>query len=320
MKIAAVVILYKPEEIGLDIIKSNILSYSGHVDKLYLIDNSPSPSSALKDEFDGCFYYHNNNKNGIAGAQNYGCKKAKEDGYEWVMTMDQDSRFDEEQISKYFDLIEQHSGNKENGSFTLNFRISYPDVFFMTLPQKIRILILSPIKNLLLRKKNEPSIRERMNRDHEITTFAVGDAISYPKVEVAASCNVINLAAWESINGFDDELFIDQVDNDFSIRLCNAGYKIVRFNNVSVNHNIGEFKFSLLKKHTPYYSPFRLYYIFRNHLIMMKKHDEHQYFFRNAFNYYLQDNCFKSIHGLKNLRIFIKAYRDYKKYCKKHSI
>lgn len=98
-----------------------------------------------------------------------------------------------------------------------------------------------------------------MTWDHEIITFAADEAISYPQTEVAASCNVINLAAWESINGFDDEFFIDQVDNDFSIRLCNAGYKILRFNNVSVNHNIGEFKFSMIIKNIAKTIPFKIF-------------------------------------------------------------
>lgn len=51
MKLAAVVVLYEPEEIGLEKVISNIKSYSPCCEKLYIVDNSQKTHEKIKDKF-----------------------------------------------------------------------------------------------------------------------------------------------------------------------------------------------------------------------------------------------------------------------------
>ncbi|QOY51419.1 glycosyltransferase [Candidatus Sulfurimonas baltica] len=92
-KIAASVVLYNPE----DKIFNNIKSYANKVDKLIVIDNSTTHNLDLikniNQSFDNLIYINNNTNIGIATALNIACDKAIELGYDWILTMDQDSEF-----------------------------------------------------------------------------------------------------------------------------------------------------------------------------------------------------------------------------------
>src|SRR5476649_972312 len=92
-KIAAVVALYNPDEN----VVANISSYKDHFDIIYLMDNSPEelPSSILNSlSEEKFFYFHDGRNNGISKAINLAAEYAIEKGFEWLLTMDQDSKFD----------------------------------------------------------------------------------------------------------------------------------------------------------------------------------------------------------------------------------
>ncbi|MGM9908383.1 MAG: glycosyltransferase family 2 protein [Limosilactobacillus vaginalis] len=88
------------------------------------------------------------------------------------------------------------------------------------------------------------------------------------------SASLVKLEAWESINGFDESMFIDCVDFDFCIRLRRKNYKILRVNTVCLKHELGHIKVHktpfgeiLVKNH----NAFRKYYIARNTVYMARK-------------------------------------------------
>lgn len=88
---AGVVVAYNPIE---DEILNNINSYIKDIDKLYIIDNSNKDNSFMFDQLEKAEYIANMDNLGIACALNMGAKKAIQDGHKWLLTMDQDSRFD----------------------------------------------------------------------------------------------------------------------------------------------------------------------------------------------------------------------------------
>ncbi len=53
------------------------------------------------------------------------------------------------------------------------------------------------------------------------------------------SGSLLSLDAWESVGGFDEDLFVDWVDYDFSASLRDAGYRLVRENGVFLEHQLG---------------------------------------------------------------------------------
>lgn len=94
---AGVVVAYNP--IKNEIIK-NIETYIGELEKLYIVDNSDNDNKDMFREFSNVEYISNNENLGIAEALNIAAKKAIEDGYKWLLTMDQDSCFEKDAIMK----------------------------------------------------------------------------------------------------------------------------------------------------------------------------------------------------------------------------
>ena len=136
MKIAACVIVYNPDES----IIQNIQSYINYINRLYLIDNSESINISLHNSFNSLSHItiiHNGNNEGIAKRLNQACGLAINDGFNYLLTMDQDSYFDESAILKYFGCIE--TINEKNASmFGINYRqkkieenCSYKEVKFL---------------------------------------------------------------------------------------------------------------------------------------------------------------------------------------------
>lgn len=94
-----VVTLYNPHDGVIEFIDS----YLSHLDKLYVVDNSPEPSPHIL----GVLRQHaeievlsSNGNTGVAAALNLGARRALQDGYTWLLTMDQDSYFCQSQIVK----------------------------------------------------------------------------------------------------------------------------------------------------------------------------------------------------------------------------
>ncbi len=88
-EIAAVVVLYEPDS---DVLRK-VDSYSQQVDRVIAIDNTKRPGEAVRAELQGrgVDYIPLGANRGVAAALNVGCQRARDTGYAWVLTMDQDS-------------------------------------------------------------------------------------------------------------------------------------------------------------------------------------------------------------------------------------
>ena len=112
MKIAAVCVLYNPD---ISQVKSNLDLILEQVGELWLIDNSDSPSGMMNyytDFSEKIHYVWLGENKGIAFALNVGCKCAQEVGYDWVLTMDQDSQLPPNCIKEYCRSIETYPSDK----------------------------------------------------------------------------------------------------------------------------------------------------------------------------------------------------------------
>lgn len=108
-----------------------------------------------------------------------------------------------------------------------------------------------------------PESRATMQANPEIVKYLITSG-NLTKVNEAVCCG-----------GFDEGLFIDSVDFDFSLRLQENGYLVAKAPGAYLQHSIGEtyspkglFSFVKLEMH----SPLRFYYIFRNHRILCKRY------------------------------------------------
>lgn len=93
IKISACVVLYNPSS---DIIE-NVATYADKVDHFIVVDNSdnkqPKIIETLKNNHSNIIYIDNHGNLGIATALNIACDTAMTQGSDWILTMDQDSKF-----------------------------------------------------------------------------------------------------------------------------------------------------------------------------------------------------------------------------------
>lgn len=127
MKAAAAVILYHFDEKEI----RNIQTYYPFVDKLYVFDNTEtaSPLSAAFTAMPKLEYYHDAENKGIARRLNAAATLARKDGFEWLLTMDQDSSFDEEALVNYLQCVENYPAKEKVAMFGILYerhRVSLP--------------------------------------------------------------------------------------------------------------------------------------------------------------------------------------------------
>lgn len=101
MKLAGVVVLYNPDQKVIQ----NITSYINEVDVLYLVDNSSKDNSLLFTH-EKAKYIPLHGNTGIAHALNVGAKKAIDHHFHYLLTMDQDSMFEQNALKSMKSIID----------------------------------------------------------------------------------------------------------------------------------------------------------------------------------------------------------------------
>ena len=107
-KIAAVVVLYNPD---MNILE-NIKSYIDQVGKLYVVDNSDKLDGSLIEEIKSFNKIENITSKtniGIAAALNIGAERAIEEGFDYLLTMDQDSEASPSMVTKLLECFSEDS-------------------------------------------------------------------------------------------------------------------------------------------------------------------------------------------------------------------
>lgn len=102
MDLSAVVVWYNPTNKE----KENINSYIKYVDKLYIVDNSEKENAFENNK--KIHYVFNGENLGIAKALNIGADLALKEKYDWLLTMDQDTSFKNDDVKKIFEYIKNN--------------------------------------------------------------------------------------------------------------------------------------------------------------------------------------------------------------------
>ena len=105
MKIAGVVVFYNPDEENINYIDT----YIDDIDRLYVVDNSEDDIIRVKSNKKIKYVKLEENK-GMASALNIGANLAIKDKYEWLLTLDQDSKITSKNIN---DMKKFISNSKE---------------------------------------------------------------------------------------------------------------------------------------------------------------------------------------------------------------
>lgn len=283
-KVACIIVSYNPDNRIIDCFNSLI----NQVDKIYLVDNGSKKESLevlnnLKDSFkDKVDLILNKENLGIATALNIGVKKALEDNYEWILTMDQDSKADKSMIST---MIKTYLNINEDE------RREILSIFPTFVDERIESL------------EDKSNIKEYEYVDAEIT-----------------SGNLLRREAFDKVGFFDDSLFIDLVDTDFCMRLNEKSIRMIKVSDAILYHNLGEsrgIKTLFGKFNTSNHSALRRYYMTRNRFYTWEKYKNLDSFTLNRDKLLFKKEFVKIILGEKDkinkVKMIFRGYRDYKK-------
>ncbi|KRM86263.1 glycosyltransferase [Liquorilactobacillus vini] len=256
-KIGALIVTYNPEVSKL---LSNIKAISPQVDRVVVVDNGSINYKNIIEVTNGLnSEMINLGKNlGIAAAQNRGMSFFFDRGFDWVMTLDQDS------IVPLNAINEMEKSPKFQDSSTGILTMQYFDPNWTKQQQQQK---LKPI-----------------------------DAPDDLRLRVISSGNLIRTKVWNLVGGFDEWMFIDQVDFDFDAKMTILGYKIWKLNKLVMQHEIGrvisnETLLIRLLRLPPEellynHSPIREYYINRNLIVYSKRYQSYPKFERFKLNIY----------------------------------
>jgi len=231
-KIAAVVVLYRPDAS----VVSNIASYVDQVDAIIAVDNTPDPEASIVAtlaRFPSLTYVPMGRNAGISAALNRGLSIAQGRGFEWVLTMDQDSTATPDMVSLMVArLLEDRD----------------PTPIAIVAPEHLQVGGAQQVRP-------EGFVQV-------LTTMTSG--------------NLLSVEAWCGVGGFMDELFIDQVDNEFCLRLARHGLRVMLASGAVLHHRVGSTKYHPfpLPAFTSNHSPIRRYYITRNRLLVGRLYRE----------------------------------------------
>lgn len=267
MRLCGVVVWYNP---GIKEV-NNIKSYLHKLETLFIVDNSIENNKQLLSKLDNncnIKYISNGDNLGIAKALNIGCKNAIKEGYNWILTMDQDSEFEKMMIEKYIDNV-----------------------------------------NDMIKKDNSIAIFAPKTSNDKFQNYGYTN-------QVITSGNILNLDAYKIVNGFDDDLFIDEVDHDLCFKLIQKGYKIYRFKDVILKHKLGDSKeIKILNKSytTMNHNYIRKYYIIRNRCLMRNRYPQYTKDYIKSDIKYIIKVILAEEDKLKKIIYMLRGYIDYKK-------
>ncbi|EML9985565.1 MULTISPECIES: glycosyltransferase family 2 protein [Citrobacter] len=234
---SAIIITYNP---NVDVLKSNVtnLLASSFIKEIIIVDNGSLNSlDDLKNIKNVMIEYLGSNQ-GIATAQNVGLQIVQKNFSRFALLLDQDSEIESELVGK---LI--------NGFHELS-RSGY----------KIAAVGPRPF-DLFEDKKMKP----RIQRDK-----AISNNFSITK-QIIASGKLINMDALSKIGMMDDDLFIDGVDHEWCWRAGKYGFTIAIIENAVMRHRLGDGRGKFLGVTYKIGSPVRLYYQFRNILLLSRR-------------------------------------------------
>ena len=280
-KVAAIIVSYNPDSNLFDSI--NLLL--NQVEKVIIVDNGSKEKyvkyikSINEDKIEIIL---NKENLGVATALNIGVRKALENGYEWILTMDQDSKASPDMVKKMFNVY--NSINREERKDILSIFPNFVD-------ERIQ------------------SIEENSNMN------------SYEYVDAdITSGNLLRKEVFEKVGFFDDSLFIDLVDTDFCMRLNEKGIKMIKIRDAVLYHSLGEsktIKGILGSFNTSNHSALRRYYMTRNRFYILEKYKGLNSFTLNRDKKLFKKEFVKIILGEKDkvnkIKMVLRGYKDYKK-------
>lgn len=282
MKFGVSIIYYNPSEVVL----KRLEEYSKIFNFVFIADNSDNPKFDVRKEllrFPNVTYLSMKGNMGMSKAISASVDWANDNSLDFLLTLDQDSLFDEINIRKMIDFIEANDDSSV-GIYVANERKIYKD-----------------------RKTGLNKFGKYCVPTNQIKSVSF----------CLTSTSFIRIKAINKIMPLTD-YFISYVDNFISYGLIEEGYKLLKVGNVQFNQQIGEsvyYNFFVDKLRIIHHKEIRYYYMARNNRYFNDICKERKLKFRNnllffhlILNIFLaESNKFKKI---KAIKLGIKDYKN----------
>jgi rhamnosyltransferase len=237
--ICAVVVTFFPQSDT----AGNLLALAPQVGHLLIVDNGSSPETfqplePVAREL-GATVLRLESNFGVAKALNIGLAQARERGFRWLATFDQDSH--------------AHDGMLEAMCRAL---ADYPEAG--------RVGLVAPVH---IDRRVGVVMSDRYREASGATWHVIRTTMT--------SGNLVNVVAAEQVGGFDDSLFIDYVDNEFCLRLRQRGFRILEATRAQLGHALGNLEMrdlGVVRTGITHQSALRRYYMTRNRLFVWRQY------------------------------------------------
>ncbi len=243
--VAAIVVLYHPRP---ELLTRLIRSIASQVDKIFVIDNTPSGAAEMNAPLDACgcpFSYHANGTNkGLASAQNIGIVQALQEDFTHVLLFDQDSALPPGAVD---DLLAAEASLVGAGQ---------------------QVAAVGP---QFVDEKTGERARSVGHRFLRLCWFTIAPHETQPaEVDyLIASGSLIRASVLRRVGLMRGELFIDWVDAEWAYRARSSGYRTFIVPTVVMQHSVGDATAKFLGKRFNLHTPARNYYIIRNAVYLL---------------------------------------------------
>jgi rhamnosyltransferase len=252
------------------------------VAEVVIIDNGSTMESIhmLKAVSHDNLEIHFNERNeGIASALNSGILRSKALGFNWALTVDDDSW--------------PKPGMVESLCKT-----------YRSMKNQAQIAIIAPNLHDPNIDKWAPFLRPRFGFFYK-RTYCVDENLE-DVTTVISSGTLLSIPIWGRIGGFREDFFIDYVDTEYCLRALSNGYKIVVACSARLDHRLGDRRKTQLGPfiiYPTFHSPDRWYYLGRNRIPMFRAYG-------HLFPHWLLYDFIAGLYGLSRMLLFEDAKRE----------
>jgi len=234
INVAAVIIAYRAD---LELLRRLIAAIQPQVGVLWLINNGDAGELVSINISHDLEIIQSEHNLGIGAAISHAINLAKISGYEFLLTLDQDSTPTPNMVDKlltsYRELVERGVLVAGVGPKQVDRRSAHPALF------------IAPITfSFPLRRHFTPSSGDVIEADHLITSEMLAPLSVYAVIGVPRA-----------------DLFIDYVDIEWSLRARKHGLKLFAVGDAVLHHSIGDNYRRFMGKQVPVHSPLRNYYL-----------------------------------------------------------
>lgn len=248
--VASVTVTYNPD---LQILQEQLHQVSSQVDQIVLVDNGSSNKNEINRIAESITHVRMilcQTNLGLGRAQNLGIQACRDKGIATVLLLDQDSIPQTNMVETLLTALNKLTqvGNKVAavGARYTGSHTGHPSFFVQY---------------------------KRFRFQKCFCNCGETDQI-IPADMLISSGSLIPISALDTIGEMDEELFIDHIDTEWSLRARSLGWQSYGVCSALMEHRLGEHTFRVWWGRWRYVSihqPFRYYYIYRNSILLYRR-------------------------------------------------